>query len=61
MYNFYSRVIPEEYVRKFEYWLRFKVRKETGAVLRPASTEAGFLCFLRDLIFNCVLSFFNFS
>jgi len=45
MYNISSCIIPDEYPRKFEYWLRFKWRKEAGVVLRPISTEAVFLCF----------------
>lgn len=50
----------EEYIGKFECWLRFEFRKDTDAVLRPASTEAVFLCF-RETLFNCFVSFFDFS
>lgn len=53
----YSCIILEEYIEKFECWLRFKLRKDTDAVLRPASTEAVFLCFWETLFLTALFHF----
>lgn len=58
--NIYSCIILEEYIGKFESWLRFELRKDTDAVRRPVSTETVYLCFWQTL-FNCFVSFFDFS
>lgn len=47
-------------MENFESWLRFELRKDIDAVLRPVSIEAVFLWFWETL-FNCFVSFLNFS